>query len=398
MKRRLGVWLPLSTLLSWNVAFATPFLPEDDAQVLERLPLVATPQGLRLKQERAELAADPHNVDLAIELARRYIQIGASNYDPRYYGYAEGILRPWLDAFEPPPTIVLLRATIRQHTHDFAGAMQDIDRVLQSEPHNMQAWLTRAVVLKIGGRYGEATESCARLVGLRDPLVRLTCLCEVQGLAGHGRDAFDLLSQAQGLAERSWISGERAEARDVWTLTVLAELAQRLGLTGEAESYFERAHASAPNDTYMLSAFADFLLDQSRYAEVETLLAGKTRIDPLLLRLALARHGQSSEAPTEMIDELAARFASVRQRAETPHQGEEARFTLYLLRRPQEALALALANWSTMREPRDARIVLEAALVAGNRDAAKPVLDFLANSHLESATLSNLTAQFQSAR
>ena len=42
-----------------------------------------------------------------------------------------------------------------------------------------------------------------------------------------------------------------------------------------------------------------------------------------------------------------------------------------LRERPGEALALALANWAVQREPADARIVLEAALAAGEPAAAR---------------------------
>jgi hypothetical protein len=73
---------------------------------------------------------------------------------------------------------------------------------------------------------------------------------------------------------------------------------------------------------------------------------------------------------------------------------EEARFTLALLRDPQQALQHAQANWKVQREPADARILLESALAAGNREAAQPVLDWLSANHVEDLRLQRLATQF----
>jgi hypothetical protein len=46
------------------------------------------------------------------------------------------------------------------------------------------------------------------------------------------------------------------------------------------------------------------------------------------------------------------------------------------------------------REPADARILLESALAAGNREAAQPVLDWLSANHVEDLRLQRLATQF----
>ena len=119
------------------------------------------------------------------------------------------------------------------------------------------------------------------------------------------------------------------------------------------------------------------------------------RIDPLLLRLALAEQSLgASDLPSHIAD-LAERFAEARMRGDTVHQREEARFSLYLLKQPREALRLAQANWAVQRELWDARLLLEAALAADEPSAATPVLDWLAASHLEDRHLDELAARFQ---
>ena len=56
------------------------------------------------------------------------------------------------------------------------------------------------------------------------------------------------------------------------------------------------------------------------------------------------------------------------------------------------ALELAQEDWKTQREPRDARVVLEAAIAAKNPEAAKPVLDWMRDTGIEDWYLRKLAA------
>ena len=139
----------------------------------------------------------------------------------------------------------------------------------------------------------------------------------------------------------------------------------------------------SPRDPYLLGAYADFLLDQDRPGEVLELLEDESRIDPLLLRLALAERRLGAAALDEHLALLQDRFDAARRRGDSVHLREEARFTLHLLDRPGEALELARRNWATQREPADARVLLEAALAASKPAAAQPVLEWLERTGLE---------------
>jgi len=147
-------------------------------------------------------------------------------------------------------------------------------------------------------------------------------------------------------------------------------------------------------DYYILGAYADFLLDQGRAQEVVTLLQHETRADGLLLRLTLAEQALHLSASKDHTAELAARFATGRERGTNVHVREEARFTLALLHDPQAALNLAQANWEIQKEPWDGRLLLESALAAGSRKTARPVIDWLNTNLVEDRTLQQLVAQF----
>ena len=352
-------------------ASAEPFVPSDDAQVLERLPNPGDDARRELRRLGAELSDNPENLGLALRLARRYVGMGRSEADPRYYGYAQAALAPWWDDDPPPVEVLVLRAVLAQARHDFDAALADLERVLAVQPRHAQAWLTRAFVLQVQGRPDAAAESCTRLpVGI-SPLITATCLGRAEGLSGRAAAGSDRL-------ERALTRSPDADPQlELWARVNLAEIARWRGDAAAAERQFRRARALELRDAYLLGAYADLLLDQGRPEEVRTLLAEENRIDALLLRRALAETALGGPDAARDLAALNARFAASRRRGDARHRREEARFTLHLLQRPAEALGLALENWETQREPADARLVLEAARAAGAPDEASAVLDWL---------------------
>ena len=60
------------------------------------------------------------------------------------------------------------------------------------------------------------------------------------------------------------------------------------------------------------------------------------------------------------------------------------------------ALPLARADFALQKEPADARILLEAALAARQPASARPVLDWMAASGIESVVLRQLAARLES--
>ncbi|OFA03972.1 tetratricopeptide repeat protein [Duganella phyllosphaerae] len=368
-------------------AQAAPYLPASGAQVIETLPRRGDPVQQELRRLRAQLNAQPNDVALAATLARRYIALGRSETDPRYLGYAQAALAPWWRQPAPPPEVRLLRATLLQSTHQFPAALADLQGVLAQEPKNAQAWLTLATVQTVQGDYASATSSCARLSALANELITVTCVAQVGAVTGRAAPSEKLLALT---LERS---GATKPELQVWVLTLLAEMAQRRDAATVAEARFQRALALDPHDSYLLGAYSDFLLEQKRPSRVEALLADQTRIDALLLRRALALQQQGKTAPLAAdVAELAARFDAAMLRGDTVHQREQARFEL-LRRDATKALALARKNWAIQKEPADMRIYLEAAVQARDREAAQPVLDWIAKHKTEDAAAARLVRQ-----
>jgi hypothetical protein len=374
-------------------ATAEPHIPADEAVVLERLPLPALDPGARrLRALRAELAQRPEDLGLATRVAWSCIEQGRRLADPRYYGYAQSALSPWWAAAEPPVSVLVLRATIRQHDHDFSGALDDLARALRADSDNLQAWLTRAVVLQVRGRHAQARSSCLEVLQRASALVAVTCVSGVDSLSGAAAASYERLQRALAQA----IDAD-PEARR-WALTTLAEIAARLGRPAAAERHFRQALAIGAADDYLLGAYADFLLDQRRPDAVHELLGAIPHTDGVLLRLALADKMAGAAALAARVQELEERFAAARLRGDSVHRREQARFALHVLDAPAAALDLALDNWTVQREPSDARLLLEAALASGRTDAAKPAIRFLARARLEDVQLAPLVARWREGR
>src|SRR5262245_35321409 len=98
----------LGSALTSRALLAAPFVPESDAVVLEELPNPAVGDARELRALRRELARNPRDARLATRLARRYLELGRAESDPRYFGWAEGALRPWAESPEPPSEVLLL--------------------------------------------------------------------------------------------------------------------------------------------------------------------------------------------------------------------------------------------------------------------------------------------------
>lgn len=372
-----------SVLIFQSVAaLPAAYIPKGDADVLEQLP-IDTGERKRLRELRLQTNQHPDDYRLALSLAHDYIALGRSTSDPRYYGYAEALLTPWLDAQTGQPDALVLRATILQNRHDFQSALIDLKSALKLNPRLPQAWLTIAAINEVQGDYTSAIRNCMALARFSRSMAATICVHSALSLSGQAKYSYEqlfaLFPNMQGNSEKM-----------TWFYNVLAELAERLNLMNDAESWYQKALALNHRSIYLLASYADFLLDRNHCDEVIDLLQEESRADPLLLRLTLAEQCSGHKSFSRHAEIIKDKIAAAKARGDIVHQGDESRFTLHVIRDKEAALKLALDNWAVQKEPRDARRVLEAALAAKKPKSAVPVLQFVAQTHLEDARLEPL--------
>lgn len=387
----LAVSAALCAIAITGTAIAAPYVPSSDDEVVERLPsrIGTAEQRQQQRAARERLRAQPGQLPLALQLAREAITRARQFGDPRELGQAEAALAPWWKLSEPPPAVRLLRATVRQSQHDFDTALVDLDALLREGstaplPLQAQAELTRASVLQVRGRWQEAAAGCSRLGGERYAALGSTvqlpaqaCLAELaslQGQADKARADLARLARQAGDASASWLS------------LVRAELAERQG-DDSAQALYRQALQTPQPEVYTLAAYADWLLDRGRHAEVIPLLAGREDADALLLRLAIAHRRNHDPLAETAIATLAARFEAAALRGDRSHGREQARFELELKDKPAAALVSAQANWAVQKEPADALVLVRAAHAAGQAQAAEPVWRLMRETGLQDARL-----------
>ena len=383
-----GIALFGAVLAAPLLAAAAPYLPAHDAIVVETLPgKRGDPATVELHRLRAAVAAIPMNAEAAARLARRYFDLAMEQGDPRYVGYAEAVVRPWPEAAGTPAEMLVLHGKLRQYRHDFPKAMADFDLALQADPAHLGARAWRAAILMVQADYPAARRECELLAPLTSDPHAVACTAYVDATTGNARGAYARLRAA---LERASDSDPELQ---LWIQTRLAEMAWRSADLAAAERHFRAGLGLGLDDNFILAAYADFLLEQGRAAEVMPLLKGWARSDTLLLRLALAARQlklAEGEKYTRMLGE---RFADAALRGEKLHLQEEARFLLDLKGDARAALAAARENYRTQREPRDAEVLLRAALAARDRNAAAPALLWLESSGFEGRQIRELAAK-----
>lgn len=361
---------------------AEPFVPADDAEIVERLPAAGL-AAARERIARRQLAQRPDDAALAVRIARSGLERARASGDPRHAGQALAALGHWNDPQTAPPDVLLLQATLDQHLHAFGAAATKLEVLLRRRPADAQAWLTLAGVRRVQGRYADADAACRGLQRAAAGLPAAACMAENEGLRGRfaaARDTLQALAATPGLdrVTRGWLH------------TTRAELELRAGDGAAAEAAW-RAALEADDDPYTAIGYADFLLARGRPAEALARLAGQPASDAVLLRRAAAGDPVATR-------EVRSRFAQSALRPDSlyTHGREQALLALQIERDAPRAVVLARANLQRQREPIDLWLLAESARRAGDRAALEEAIGLAAAQGLVDARWTPVSARSSS--
>ena len=388
LRRAAGVLsLALTGLVPLAVQ-AAPYTPASDSEVVERLPGRASDPAIRrVESLRKQLAARPGDSALRVEIARRYFDLAMAQGDPRFVGYATAAIAPLAQSASNSANYWMALGLLQQFGHDFEPALASFAKAGQLDPASAEPALWRAAIFMVQARYAESLAECERLTPLAEAALSIGCRTYVQATTGRLNEAFESLSGTVRAA-----TGTAPELR-LWQDTRLAEMAARLQRFDVAENFFKDAFQQGVTDQFLLAAYSDFLLARQRPAEVLSLLADWERSDILLLRLALAGKASGDKRTADWVAQLRDRFQAAALRGDRLHEQEAARFELDLEGNSTKALDLASRNYLVQKEPRDAEILMRAALRAMQPKAAQIALDWLHSSRYEDPAMVGLAAQ-----
>ena len=365
---------------------AAPFRPTDPDFVVAELP-----GGSRARDGFArQLELSRSDPQLAAQLAAALLEQARVSAQPQLYGRAESVLAPWIARPTVPAPLLILEANILQQRHEFAAAIELLDRAIAQDPRSGQAHLMRANVRIVTGDYERARPDCAWLLGSGEQWTGSVCIAQVLGSTGQ-------LARARTLLERLTAGDAVGPAAEVlaWALSVRADLAQRAGALPEAQDLLTRAVALAPASDYTRLALADVLIARDRLAEAVKVLDTARPSVGVLLRRAIAQSRTHAGYTPESLAALEERLAVSAQRGERTHLREETRLALEFPRADaaadrQAVLALARDNFNVQRETEDIRLFARAAAITRDPAALATLEEWLQRSHYEDIVVDQL--------
>ena len=348
-------------------AFPQDLTPGLDAEVVERLP------------ER--VSAAPATPQAAATTAQRWITLSRETADPRYLGRAQAALARWWGQADAPADLLVLQATVEQGRHEFSAARATLERALQTNPAQVQGWLTLATLERVAARYEAAEAACRNVARYGAALYATACLLETRSLQGQhdaARNGFTALRQqvAGNAAQRAWIG------------SLLAESEERAGRDDAADAAYRRSLADAP-DGYTALAYADQLLRRNRASAALDVLRHQPDSDSVLLRRAQALRLMGDAAWQPLVRDLEARFAAIAARGEglDAHARERALLALWLQGQPAAAWKAARTNLALQKEPLDWWLALQTSELSGDAAAHQAVRQALQQTGLQDLRL-----------
>jgi tetratricopeptide (TPR) repeat protein len=367
-----------------------PYIPTREDEVLERLPRSFSSSQREVAKLRQQLSRSPHDVELACEVARQFMGLGIAQGDPRFFGYARAALGPWWNAEQASSSILKIRAKLKEKEHLYDDAIADLSQILRGQPEDDQVLLEIANLYRVQGKFDLANEACDKLEAFAGVVPTTLARAPIQAATGQAEIAYESLQKILPEARSQFPTTVQ------WIITSQAQISAALGRAALAEQHFQEGLAAQPNDIYLLRSYGDFLLDTGKPKVALKVLQEHIRDTAILLGATIAARDSGDRSLTEeWVDQLATRFREARIRNDQTHGRLEARFVLKLQNDPNNALSIALKNWEQQKELSDARLVLEAALKAGNPSSVSSVLDFLEMSGMQDVHLQELTKKLE---
>ncbi|MCI4568967.1 hypothetical protein [Lysobacter sp. CFH 32150] len=356
----------IATLIMMPTAWAqrpAAVVPGNPSVVLEHLP---RGYARLMPANAATPAASPLRI-------QQWLTTAAQTGDARLAARAESLLAR-IPAHAQDSSVLQARAFSAQHRHDFAAAVAWLDRVIAQSPRDGAARLARAQIHVVRGRLDLARADCTALVLSVDAGNGLLCVGLMSLRSGHyaaAAAALDRWLEASSVADES----------QHYALVMRAEVAARAG-DRNADAWFRRALALAPDDVRTLAAYARYLRSVGRDREVAPLLVAQANHDGLQLQRTLAAHRIDPRTAAPMVAAQARRFAAAHAAGSPPELRDEAEFLLVARGDPTAALRLAQRNFHSQRDYEDVELLRRTAIAAHRPEALQALHAWATAQHL----------------
>lgn len=278
--------------------------------------------------------------------------------------------------FEAPSRAGISAADEAQSRHDFAAASAELDRLLAADPRDLEARLMRANLRLLAGEFAESRRDCRAALETGQFYAGTICAAAAQTGPDSVARSRNLLA-ALGADDAASIELRR------WRLLTEADLASRADDARSALGLLERAHALDTAHEEARTQLAELVLEQGDPARsLRLALAPKPSPARLVIRLRAALALDDSRA-VQWRHDLGDKLDLDRRHGIPPHLREESQVALYVDRDASTALALAQENFVTQKDTRDLRMLVSAALAAGDPSALDAIRSWLSTTGFE---------------
>lgn len=339
-------------------------IPASANTVLERLP----------KGYAALMPTMTRNATAPALQAQRLLAAASRTGDARLAARADGLLQR-LPSNSNDPQLLRARAFSAQHRHDFALALQTLDRLIVLDARDGDARLARAQIQILQGRLDKARSDCTTLALGIDSGRGLLCVAALSSRIGNYPAAIDVL-------DRWLMPSKQDNALRRYALVMRAEAASRTDAV-DADAWYQRALALDKDDARTLAAYARHLHARGQHSQVMALLRNVPSHDGLQLQRALAAHAIGDPASPELANAQGRRYAIARAAGSEPELRDEAEYLLTLRGDAATALRLAQRNFETQRDEEDVAILQRAALAANQPQAVQPLQAWARSQNLK---------------
>jgi len=234
----------------------------------------------------------------------------------------------------------------------------------------------RANLRLLAGEFAESRRDCRAVFEIGQLYAATVCASAAQTGPDSVARARNLLA-ALGVDDAASIELRR------WRLLTEADLASRADDAGSALGLLERAHALDTTHEEARTQLAELVLEQGDPARSLGLALAPNPSPARLviqIRAALALDDPRAEQWHHDLDDM---LDLDRQHGIPPHLREESQIALHVDRDAGTALALAQENFVTQKDTRDLRMLVAAALVAGDPNAVDAIRSWLSTTGFE---------------
>ncbi|WP_143473918.1 tetratricopeptide repeat protein [Limnohabitans sp. 15K] len=382
------------------VAAQERFKPAEAAVVLSASVHAASGRQNALRALDKAWRAQPQNLASSLAYARAVFMLGLTEGDLRWYGSAKAALKPWWTAADLPAEAYFLRGLVKQGFHDFQDGLQDINRAIALEPARAEFWSWRFALHLLLADMTAAQKDIVeigRLLGEEEAKVYRAVLLY---RTGQPLPAVDLLSQAIRSANY-----QDASSQD-WLGFHLGEAHRTAGQPVKALAVWGQRLQASPQSHLIRLSLAELLNQQGQYRQAKnTAMAASpsgnapnsaaTLTDALLMQAVLASRGLKDPDESRLASQLEARLQSQALRQEALIERPKLIYQIAYGRDVNAGLALSIDNWQLQKEPPDAILFVQAALVLGQARAAEPVVHWAEKTGYTDSQFTPLLAQLK---